>query len=99
MKMSIRNAVAAALATVAFAAAGAALADGDVKEIPLKDGTTLLVFKDGKMSMRDARGRVVSMKDGMQMETKDGKVFVMKGNEIWRKTTTEQFLADLYRGS
>jgi hypothetical protein len=96
--MTMRSAVATAVMALGLAAAGAALADADVKEIPLKDGSTLLIFKDGKMSMRDARGRVMSMKDGMQMETKDGKVFVMKGNEIWRKTTQEQFREELYRG-
>lgn len=91
------------LASMALAAGmvlvPAAWAADDVKELPLKDGSTLLVFKDGKMSHRDARGRVMSMKDGVPMETKDGKVYVMKGNELWRKTTDEQVRDELYRGS
>jgi hypothetical protein len=80
-------------------ASGAALAaQDDAREIPLKDGTTLVLFKDGKMTMRDARGRPLAMKDGMRMETKDGHVVMMKGNEIWRKTSGERLREDLYRG-
>jgi hypothetical protein len=48
--------------------------------------------------MRDARGRPLAMKDGMRMETKDGHVVMMKGNEIWRKTSGERLREDLYRG-
>ena len=55
-------------------AAPAVWADADTKEIPLKDGTTLLIFKDGKMAHRDDKGRVVQMKDGARMVTKDGTV-------------------------
>jgi hypothetical protein len=89
-----------ALVIAAGLAVGAAAlaAQDDPREIALKDGTTLIVFKDGKMSMRDARGRVHSMKDGMRMETKDGQVIMMKGNEVWRKTSSERLREDLYRG-
>jgi hypothetical protein len=97
--MKTRNALATIMVVAGLASAGAALADADVREVPLKDGTTLLIFKDGKMSMRDARGRPMSMKDGLQMETKDGKVYVMKGNEIWRKTTAEKLFEELYGGN
>lgn len=83
----------------ALGVGGAVLAaQDDAREIPLKDGSTLLVFKDGKMSMRDARGRTQSMKDGMRMETKDGQVIMMKGNEVWRKTSGERLAEDLYKG-
>lgn len=84
-------------ASLAVGAAALASQD-DAREIALKDGTTLIIFKDGKMSMRDARGRVHSMKDGMRMETKDGQVIMMKGNEVWRKTSSERLREDLYRG-
>jgi hypothetical protein len=76
-----------------------AFAQQDARQIALKDGSTLLVYKDGKMSMRDKNGKIVSMKDGLQMETKDGQVLMMKGNEIWRKTSTEKQLEELYRGN
>lgn len=50
----------------------------------LKDGSTLYVYKDGKMAMEDKYGKSVSMKEGAPMETKDGKKIMMKGNELWR---------------
>lgn len=75
-------------------AAWAAAAD---TEVPLKDGSTLVIFKDGKMSMRDSRGRTMSMKDGVPMQTKDGMVLIMKGNELWRRTITEQIRDELYK--
>lgn len=95
----MRKTMQALVVAAALAVGGAAMAaQDDTREIPLKDGTTLLIFKDGKMSMRDTRGRVHSMKDGTQMETKDGQVIMMKGNEVWRKTSSERLREDLYRG-
>ena len=54
------------------------------KSIELKDGSTVYIFKDGKMGMENKFGRVESMKPGHVMETKDGKKIVMIGNEVWR---------------
>jgi Copper resistance protein K len=42
------------------------------------------VFKDGKMGMEDRLGRVVGMKPGHVMETKDGQRIIMIGNELAR---------------
>ena len=50
----------------------------------LKDGSTVYVFKDGKMGMEDKFGRATYMAPGHAMETKDGKKIIMNGNEIWR---------------
>jgi len=75
-----------------------AFAQQGERQIALKDGSTLVVFKDGKMSMRDKNGKVVGMKDGVPMETKDGQIIMMKGNEIWRKTSTEKQWEELFRG-
>ena len=66
----------------------------EVREIELKDGTVLLIFRDGKMSMRDRNGRPLQMKEGHPMEAKDGKVYMMRGNEVWRRTEREE----MYRG-
>lgn len=85
------------LATVMLAGSPAWSAEGE-KEIALKDGTSVIVFKDGKMAMRDSKGRVVSMKENHPMETKDGKIIMMRGNELWRKTQSEREREDLYRG-
>ena len=97
--MKLRQTLAMAVLAAGVALSPAAWADKDVTEVPLKDGSTLLIFKDGKMSMRDTRGRVHSMKEGVPMETKDGQVIVMRGNEVWRKTTAEKLRDELYRGS
>ncbi len=54
------------------------------KSIALKDGSTVYVYKDGKMGMEDKYGRSVYMDPGHVMETKDGKKIIMIGNEIYR---------------
>ncbi|MFA6312287.1 MAG: periplasmic Cu(I)/Cu(II)-binding protein CopK [Sterolibacterium sp.] len=54
------------------------------KSIELKDGTTVYIFKDGKMGMEDKYGRSTYMESGHVMETKDGKKIIMNGNEVWR---------------
>lgn len=57
------------------------------ESIALKDGSTVHIYKDGKMAMESEHGRSQHMKDGQVMETKDGQKIVMKGNEIWRLET------------
>lgn len=54
------------------------------KSIELKNGSTVYIFKDGKMAMEDKVGRVVSMKAGQVMEAKDGSKIIMVGNELSR---------------
>ncbi|MCC4117697.1 periplasmic Cu(I)/Cu(II)-binding protein CopK [Aromatoleum toluclasticum] len=77
--------IASATAAILIATTAFAVDQGKVeKSYELKDGSTVYVFKDGKMAMENKAGQVVSMKDGHAMETKDGKQIMMKGNEIWR---------------
>ncbi len=54
------------------------------KTFKLKDGSSVYVFKDGKMAMEDKLGRVVSMKSGHVMQTADGQSIIMIGNEVAR---------------
>jgi len=54
------------------------------KSIPLKDGSTVYIFKDGKMGMEDKVGRATRMKPGKIMETKDGQKLIMVGDEVMR---------------
>lgn len=54
------------------------------KTVPLQDGSTVYVFKDGKMAMEDRLGRVVSMDQGHVMQTRDGQTIAMVGNETAR---------------
>lgn len=76
------------LLSLAIAAAASSAIAADLsqvtKSIPLKDGSTVYIFKDGKMSMEDSKGRIVRMKPGHVMETKDGKKVIMVGDEVMR---------------
>lgn len=49
----------------------------------LKDGSELYVFKGGKMGMKDSKGRAISMQPGVAMETLNGEIIMMYGNEVW----------------
>src|SRR6266545_1614569 len=83
--MKTKRCIAAlAIAAVAVAATSAFAAENVAKQYELKDGTTLLIYQDGKMAMKDKTGRTHSMKSGQRMETKDGQVLMMQGNEVWR---------------
>ena len=58
---------------------------GDIQNwVPLKDGSTVYIFKDGKMAMEDKYGNAVSMKEGEVMEAKNGQKITMQGNEVGR---------------
>lgn len=61
------------------------------KSVELKDGSTVYLFKDGKMAMEDKSGRVVRMKEGHVMETKDGQRVVMIGDEVARLDSIFKF--------
>lgn len=76
-------AIVAALIAAATTTFAADLADV-ARKFELKDGSTVYVFKDGKMSMEDRLGRTVGMKPGYVMETKDGQKIIMIGNELAR---------------
>lgn len=80
----------AAIATIVLSAfMSAAIADDAArvaaeKVIEMKDGSTLYIFKDRKMSMRDKFGRAARMDQGRVMETKDGQKIIMVGDEVAR---------------
>ncbi|HEY3433245.1 MAG TPA: periplasmic Cu(I)/Cu(II)-binding protein CopK [Rhodocyclaceae bacterium] len=65
------------------------------KAIPLKNGSTVYIFKDGKMSMENKTGRVERMKEGEVMDTKDGGKIMMHGDEVMR---LEQILHADHKG-
>ena len=54
------------------------------RTIELKDGSSLYVFKDGKMAMETRTGGTATMKSGEVMEGKDGQKYMMVGNEVAR---------------
>lgn len=53
--------------------------------IELKDGSTVYINAKGEMTMRDSAGHKLFMKEGEPMEAKDGSIFMMKENVIWKK--------------
>ncbi|TAK72439.1 MAG: hypothetical protein EPO19_01820 [Betaproteobacteria bacterium] len=76
--------VAAASSMIALSAFAVGANDEVLNSIELKDGSTVHIFKDGKMGMEDRFGRAVYMAAGHVMETKDGKKITMNGNETGR---------------
>ena len=58
-----------------------------VDVINLKDGATLYVFRDGKMSKADKYNRPVYLKSGEVLEAVDGRKLTAVGNEVARLAT------------
>lgn len=81
-KMLVVAALSVIGTTGAFASDEARAAAKEV--IELKDGSTVYIFKDGKMAMEDKFGRSVRMKKDTVMETKDGQKIMMHGDEVMR---------------
>lgn len=92
MKLNLTAiALTVAVAGTAFPViAGDQLSQNTKQTVGLKDGSTLYIFKDGKMSMEDKSGRAMLMKAGQVMETKDGQRLVMVGNEVARLETLQK---------
>lgn len=55
------------------------------ESVKLKDGSTLFVGKNGDMKMVDGKGDRMTMRDGVPMETEDGRVIMMKNNALWQR--------------
>jgi len=93
-------AIAVALTTVLVGAAAPVFArdalDRTVKTtVELHDGSTLYIFKDGKMAKEDAYGRAVTLKRGEVLTAKDGRQIKAVGNESAR---LDGLLNDGHRG-
>lgn len=72
-----------AMSTVAVSAFADDAARAEAKQtIKMKDGSSLFIFKDGKMGMENKLGRATPMKQDQVMETKDGQKIMMHGNEV-----------------
>ena len=82
MKKMLIVALMSAVSVTAFASDAAREAAKQV--IELKDGSTVYIFKDGKMGMEDKLGRAIRMKKDTVMETKDGQKIIMHGDEVMR---------------
>ncbi len=87
-----------ALAVVGSVVALSAVAGDDseiVKSVELQDGSTVHIFKDGKMGMENPYGYIIGMDEGHAMLTKSGEKIIMKGNETARLSLS---LRPEYRG-
>lgn len=71
------------IAASAFAVDGADIQ----KTVQLKDGSTVYIFKDGRMAMENSYGRTERMAPGHVMEAKDGQKITMQGDEVARLET------------
>jgi len=79
----------AAIAVAVAAIAAPAFARDEVanavrESIALKDGSTLHIFKDGKMSKEDKVGRAVILRPGEVLEARDGRKVTAGSNEVAR---------------
>ncbi len=54
------------------------------QRIDLQDGTTLIVYTDGKTAMENRFGQSIAMTPGHAMQTRDGRTVTMQGNETIR---------------
>ncbi|KDP87198.1 copper resistance protein CopK [Cupriavidus sp. SK-3] len=79
----MNNKLAVAALVVSLSAIAADRSD-ILKSYALNDGSTVHVFKDGKMAVENPFGRAVSVKEGQVLEAKDGTRITMKGNEVAR---------------
>jgi len=71
-----------------LAAPAFALDEGQFqKVVELKDGSTVYIFKDGKMAMENRYGHVENMAPGHVMEAKDGQKITMQGDSVARLHT------------
>lgn len=62
------------------------MASEDAAEsVKLKDGSTLYINEKGEMKMVDNNGDRMTMRDGVAMETEDGRVIMMKNNALWQR--------------
>ena len=68
--------------TGAFASDEARAAAREV--IELKDGSTVYIFKDGKMAMEDRYGRAIRTSPGAVVETSDGRKITTQSDEVAR---------------
>lgn len=53
------------------------------EQIKLEDGSVLFLHPDGTGRMVDVHGKPMSMADGVEMQTADGKIIMMMNKKVW----------------
>lgn len=69
------------------------------EEITLKNGSTVIIFGDGEMAMRDWKGLPYSMAEGQAMEARDGRIIRMGRDNPFRKSKAEQEWDKIFHGA
>lgn len=82
MKNTLAFATLALAATLSFASDAAR--DAAKEMVPLRDGGTLFLFKDGTMAKQNAYGNASYIKKGDVLEAKDGQKIPVTSNEVAR---------------
>ncbi len=77
-------AIALSAVTVFAIAAESDARDAAQQVIDLQDGSTLYVFKDGKMAVENHVGHAISTRPGTTLTARDGKNITLIGNEVAR---------------
>ena len=77
-------AIALSAVTVFAVAAESDARDAAKQVIDLQDGSTLYVFKDGKMAVESQVGHAISTRPGTTLTAKDGSSITLIGNEVAR---------------
>ncbi len=80
--MTLKLSIAALYLVATSAFAGHAAQEASEKTIPLKDGGSLYIFKDGTMAKEDRYGRAQSLRVSTVIETADGKSVTVTSNEV-----------------
>lgn len=60
-------------------------ADNVTESVKLKDGSVLSIDDRGHMNMFDSKGNRMTMRDGVPMETEDGRVIMMQNHALWER--------------
>lgn len=74
----------AAIVSNAAIVPGSGLGAYGEQTIALQDGSTLHIYKDGKMAVENVYGRAVMIKVGQPLKTLGGKTIVMSSDEVAR---------------
>lgn len=73
------------IAAISGSAMASEAARREAKQVvELKDGSTLYIFRDGKMAVEDQYGRAKFVRPNTELEAKDGQKIMTKGNEVQR---------------
>lgn len=60
-------------------------ATSNEQAVELRDGTRVILKKDGTLVCVDAEGRRITLEEGIVLEAKDGTQYMVKNNSLWKQ--------------